>query len=93
MRPNANDDPAAFTKKPRYFPVSLSIADYLCFPVFYIGKRTPIAPAATMPETPIDKDSDAPFSKNKVGFSEKILISPPAFDVVCSKQLGQSHFC
>jgi len=46
-----------------------------------------------MPETAIHEQNHSFASEDKVGFAQKVLMSPPTFYARSAKQVCEPHFC
>jgi hypothetical protein len=80
VAPNAENSPAKFAKQPGNSTVAGGVAGDFAFPILAVSAGHAVVPRAAMPETTVNKDSQALTAENEVGTANERLVATPACD-------------
>jgi hypothetical protein len=91
MLPNPQHEPAAVAQTSRDKPISLFIALNFLAPVSPILFRSTPVFWTAVPETPIHKNCDPIFAKNKIWLSQQRRMTPPTINSMLSENSNEAH--
>jgi hypothetical protein len=89
--PYANHFPPVPAESSRDQHIAYLIGVQLLPPKRSVGCRQSTMNRATVPETPIDEDSDPDTTKDKIGLAKQTIVPPPPVNVVLAEESDQSH--